>query len=120
MNSDLIAERKALTDIIERQKKLLKQLSKDDDLILKIAENTINLSKATQFMLALKSRLKIDMDEVNEVLAFCLLRDFSKDKLLVLTRSVEKPYPKHEPSEALTTLKSPPDFEEHVERARKG
>jgi len=120
MNSDLIAERKALTDIIERQKKLLKKLSKDD-LILKIAENTINLSKATQFMLALKSRLKIDMDEVNEVLAFCLLRDFSKDKLLVLTRSVEKPYPKHEPSEALTTLKSPPDFQTHVkEQARKG
>ena len=113
MSSDLIAERKALTDIIERQKKLLKQLSKDK-LILQIAENTINLSKATQFMLALKSRLKIDMQEVNEVLAFCLLRDFSRDKLLVLTKSVEKPYPKYDESKGLTTLKFPPDFQTHV------
>jgi len=119
MSSDLIAERKALTDIIERQKKLLKQLSKDK-LILEIAENTINLSKATQFMLALKSRLKIDMQEVNEVLAFCLLRDFSRDKLLVLTKSVEKPYPKYEPKEGISTLKNPPDLEDYLKKARNG
>ena len=119
MSNELIAERKALTDIIERQKKILKSLTKND-LLIEIAENTINLSKATQFMLALKARLQIDMDEVNEVLAFCLLRDFSRDKLLVLTRSVEKPYPKYDQSKSLTTLKFPPDFKTHVKKARKG
>lgn len=112
--SDLIAERKALTDLIKRETTLTEKLTKDE-LLQTVIESTINISKSTQFMLALKTRLKIDDEEINSVLAFCLLRDFSKDKILLLTRALEKPYPKFEPRGGATTLTRPPDFGKHVE-----
>jgi len=118
--SELILERKALSDLIRRQKEIIQSLTKDE-LILKIVENTISLSDTTRFMITLKTRLNLDDPEVNQVLALCLLEDFSNDKIMVLRSALEKPYPKYEPTTGLTTLKFPPDFESHVKgKARKG
>ena len=120
--NDLFLDRKSLDDLIKRHDAILEAL-KIDPFIRTLNKNTIKISHRTLFLATLKTRILkgIEFDELNQVLGLSLTEDFGEDKIQVLARSLEKPYPKYEPTTGLTTLKFPPDFESHVKgKARKG
>ena len=87
-----IARRPALWDLIKRQTKLLDLLT-SNPLLKEVNKNTIYVSEASFFLIELKNRLAehgVVCDEVDEVLAMSLARDFVTDKLTLAKASLEE------------------------------
>jgi len=119
--SEIPLERKAYQDLLKRHKAIISKLT-NNPLIHDIVENTIHLDEDSRTLIAYKIYIAPKDEEVDLILALNLaLFNQPIDKEEMVRLSLEKPYPKYEPTAGLTTLKFPPDFESHVkEKARKG
>ena len=86
-----IARRPALEDLINRQTRILNLLS-SNPILKEVNKSALYISEASFFLIELKNRLAehgVHVDEVDEVLAMSLARDFVTDKLTIAKVSIE-------------------------------
>jgi len=110
-----LADRKALSDIIERQAEAIELLEDASDLETfkearkKIDEASLGfLSEDTRRLLYYAYKWELyRMEEYKLLLIECLREDFDNAKRVLLTHSLEKPYDKYPQSKEVTTLKQP-------------
>jgi len=118
MSSVYLADRKALTDIIDRQAEAIELLEDADDLETfkqarkKIDEASLGfLSEDTRRLLYYAYKWELfKLEEYKLLLIECLREDFDRAKRAMLAHSLEKPYDKYPQSTGQTTLKSPTDI----------